>query len=71
MKLSQYKEQKEVELEELEKNKQEEVKKREVIEREKERLIREHEDLLKTYFSKGYYKSVNGTSTASQFGTSR
>jgi hypothetical protein len=48
-----------MELKELQNLKVEEVAKRELIEREKEKLIREHEELLKNYFSKGYNKSLS------------
>lgn len=58
-KLRQYHMQKEQELIELQNKQKEEIKQREMIEREKEKLIREHEVLLKTYFAKGYYKSLN------------
>lgn len=54
--------QKEQELRELHKLKQEEISKRELIEIEKEKLIREHEDLLRNFFSKGYVKSVSSIS---------
>jgi len=40
-----------------------EVEKRGLIEKEKERLIKEHEDILKTYFAKGYLKSLNNINT--------
>jgi hypothetical protein len=46
-------------LKELEVKKKEEVSKRELIEREKERLIRENESILKSFFSKGYFKSMS------------
>jgi hypothetical protein len=55
----QYQLQKEVELKELVNQRDEERRKRELIEREKERLVRENEEILKTYFAKGYYKSLN------------
>lgn len=58
-KLNQYNLQKEQELRELEILKQEEVRKRELIEMEKEKLIKEHEDILKGYYAKGYFKSLN------------
>ena len=50
--------QKEYELQELEIKKQEEAGKRELIEREKARLIKENEEILKTYFAKGYDKAI-------------
>lgn len=50
--------QREQELRELELQKQEEERKRYLIEAEKERLIRENEELLRSYFSKGYNKSL-------------
>jgi hypothetical protein len=48
--------QKEQEIKELELLRKEESNKRELIQREKERLIKEHEELLKDFFSKGYLK---------------
>jgi hypothetical protein len=33
-----------------------------MIEREKERLIRENEDILKSFYSKGYFKSLGSLS---------
>lgn len=63
----QYKLQKDQELRDLQKLKKEEVGKRELIEREKERLIRENEDLLKTYFAKGYFKSLGNLESNSSF----
>ena len=45
--------------------KKEEVMKRELIELEKEKLIREHEEILKTYFAKGYYKSLSNLNSSS------
>jgi hypothetical protein len=30
-----------------------------MIEKEKERLLQEHEDILKTYYLKGYFKSMS------------
>jgi hypothetical protein len=54
-------------LKQLEKLKKDEIMKREVIEKEKERLIKEHEDLLKTYYTKGYYQSVSNMGTNSGF----
>jgi hypothetical protein len=50
--------QKEQELNELENLKAAEIDKRKAIEREKERLIKENEEILKSYFSKGYFKSL-------------
>jgi hypothetical protein len=66
----------------LQKLKGEEIAKRELIQREKENLIREHEDLLKSFFSKGYYKTVgpmaslpdtknNNTNSSNNFNYSR
>jgi hypothetical protein len=57
--LNQFKLQRDQELKELEVRKKEEISKREIIEREKERLIRENEDILKSYYSKGYFKSLS------------
>lgn len=57
-KLRQYHLQKQQEINELEKQRREETYKREIIQKEKERLIREHEDLLKNFFKKGYNKST-------------
>jgi hypothetical protein len=60
-------------LRELEILKKEEVRKRELIEMEKEKLIKEHEDILKGYYAKGYYKSMStlnsNKSTNSNFST--
>ena len=39
--------------------------KRELIEKEKEKLIKEHEEILKNYFAKGYHKSLNNLNTNS------
>jgi len=36
-----------------------EAEKKELIEQEKERLLREHEEILKTYYAKGYLRSMN------------
>lgn len=58
-KRKQYQLQKEVEMRELVNKKEEEKRKRELIEREKERLVIENEEILKTYFAKGYHKSMN------------
>ena len=60
--MRQYQLQREQELKELEMLKKEEMAKRELIEREKERLIRENEDILKSFYSKGYFKTVSGLS---------
>ncbi len=54
--------QRDQELKELEMLKKEEMSKREFIEREKERLIRENEDILKSFYSKGYFKTISGLS---------
>jgi len=43
-------------LKELEILKKEEANKREIIQKEKEKLIKEHEALLKDFFSKGFLK---------------
>ena len=58
-KLQQYQQQKEQELRELEEAKRIEAEQRVLIEQEKARLIKENEELLKNYYSKGYYKSVS------------
>ena len=58
-KRKQYQLQKEVEISELINQKESEKIKREMIEREKERLIVENEEILKIYFAKGYNKSLN------------
>lgn len=50
--------QRDQEMRDLEALKREEMAKREIIEREKERLIKENEDILKSYYSKGYYKTL-------------
>ena len=69
LKIDQYEAQKAQALKELEDAKKEEEAKRILIEKEKERLIRENEDLLKKYYAKGYnevvnlLKPVNGDST--------
>ena len=55
----QYQLQKELEIRDLINLKEEERKKRELIEREKERLVYENEEILKTFFAKGYQKSLN------------
>ena len=55
----QYQRQKEMELLDLHQKKAEETLKREIIEKEKIRLIKEHEEILKTFFKNGYEKSVN------------
>jgi len=47
--------------------KEEEVAKRVLIEKEKEKLIREHEDLLKSFFTKGYIKSVGSLNSNNSF----
>jgi hypothetical protein len=54
LKMEQYHAQKNQALKELEDQKKEEERKRILIEKEKERLIRENEDLLKKYYAKGY-----------------
>jgi len=36
-----------------------EAEKRELIEKEKERLLKEHEEILKTFYAKGYLKTLN------------
>ena len=64
-KLSQYKLQKDHELRELEALQQQEIRKREIIEREKDKLIKEHEEILKNYFAKGYYKSLGNLNSNS------
>ena len=58
-KLNQYKMQKEYELMLLKQQKEDEARKREVIENEKKKLIKENEDILKTYLSKDYQKFTN------------
>lgn len=76
LKLEQYQKQKEQELQELEDAKRKEAQRRVLIEQEKARLIKENEDLLKSYYAKGYYKSVsslenpnsiNGSNTQSSY----
>ena len=62
--MKQYQEQKSHELRELELKQKEEAAKRELIEKEKEKLIREHESLLKNYFAKGYQKSVSSLTSS-------
>jgi len=44
---------------ELELTRKEEANKRELIQKEKEKLIKEHEELLKDFFSKGYFKVLS------------
>jgi hypothetical protein len=59
IKLLQYQKQKEQELEELEKAKKKEEEERYLIEKEKERLIKENEKLLKAYYPTGYKRAIN------------
>jgi hypothetical protein len=59
IKLEQYQKQKEQELAELEKAKKKEEEERYLIEKEKERLIRENEKLLKSYYPTGYKRAIN------------
>ena len=59
IKLLQYQKQKEQELEELEKAKKKEEEERHLIEKEKERLIKENEYLLKSYYPTGYKRAIN------------
>lgn len=59
LKLEQYKLQKDYELKVLQQQKEEEQKKREFIESEKQKLIRENEEILKTYLTKDYNKTVS------------
>jgi hypothetical protein len=58
-KLRQFHLQREQELNELKVRKKEEISKRELIEKEKERLLRENEEILRSYYSKGYQKSLS------------
>ena len=55
LKMERYQREKERDIKELESQKQLEIDRRRIIEQEKERLIKENEHLLKTYFPKGYY----------------
>jgi uncharacterized protein (UPF0335 family) len=57
--LRHYQLQREQEVIELETQKREEISKRELIEREKEKLIRENEDIFKSFYSKGYFKTIS------------
>ena len=59
IKLEQYQKQKEQELAELEKAKKKEEEERYLIEKEKERLIKENERLLKSYYPTGYLRAIN------------
>ncbi len=59
IKLLQYQKQKEQELAELEKAKKKEEEERYLIEKEKERLIKENEYLLKSYYPTGYKRAIN------------
>ena len=59
MKLKQYQLQKEEELKNREKLKIQEQAKSYIIEQEKQRLIKENEDLLKGYYPLGYQKALN------------
>ena len=59
IKLEQYQKQKEQELAELEKAKKKEEEERYLIEKEKERLIKENEYLLKSYYPTGYKRAIN------------
>ena len=56
LKLEQYKKQKEYELMELQRQQQDELRKRELVEYEKMKLIKENEEILKTYLSKDFKK---------------
>ena len=58
-KLKQYQLQKEQQLKNLAKLKMEEEAKRYIIEQEKQRLIKENENLLKSYYPLGYQKAIN------------
>ena len=62
----QYQLQKEIEIRDLINLKEEERKKRELIEREKERLVYENEEILKSFFAKGYQKSLNSLKQPNQ-----
>ena len=59
LKLQQYQKQKDQELAELEKAKKKEEEERYLIEKEKERLIKENEYLLKSYYPTGYKRAIN------------
>ena len=59
IKLEQYQKQKDQELAELEKAKKKEEEERYLIEKEKERLIKENEYLLKSYYPTGYKRAIN------------
>ena len=59
LKLEQYQKQKDQELAELEKAKKKEEEERYLIEKEKERLIKENESLLKSYYPTGYKRAIN------------
>jgi len=56
----QYQKQKEIELNQLIRLKDEEMNKRELIEFEKQRLVKENEDILKVYYPKEYHKILKG-----------
>lgn len=58
LKLEQYKQQKDYELKVLQQQKEEEQRKREFIELEKRKLIKENEEILKTYLTKDYNKTT-------------
>ena len=59
LKLAQYQKQKEQELADLEMAKKKEEHERYLIEQEKQRLIKENENLLKAYYPTGYHRAIN------------
>lgn len=58
LKREEYAKQKQYELQELEYQKQKEMDKGKLLQQEKERLIKENEEILKQYYPKGYYRTL-------------
>ena len=58
-KLKQYQEQKNAEIDLLNKKRQDDMNKKYLVEQEKKRLIQENESLLKNYYPSGYKKAIN------------
>ena len=64
LKLEEFRKQKEYELMLLKNKQEEEIQKREFIEREKNKLIKENEDILKNYLTKDYLKATLNSSSS-------